>query len=88
MKIKNDYNLRKVAGDYIVVPLAEESKRIHGIFKINEVGAKLFELYQKGAEADEGVKLLIDTYGIDEDTASTDNKDFIELLNNYEMFED
>ncbi|MGN1134383.1 MAG: PqqD family protein, partial [Oscillospiraceae bacterium] len=88
MKIKTDYSLRKVAGEYIVVPLAEESKRVHGIFNINEVGAKLFELYQNGAESADGVKLLMDTYGIDEATATADNNDFVELLKKYELLED
>ena len=49
MKIKNDFILRKVADSYVVVPVGELTLDFNGIINLNETGAFLFGLLQKGA---------------------------------------
>lgn len=87
MKIKKGYNFRTIAGEKIVIPLGAESRKNHGIFKLNDAGAKLFELFQKGAELEDAVKLLTENYGVSEDEAKSDVNDFIDLINQFDMFE-
>ena len=50
MKIKDDFILRKVADSYVVVPVNSMTFDFNGIINLNETGAFLFELLQKGAD--------------------------------------
>lgn len=88
MKIKKGYNLRIVAGEKIVIPLADESRKNQGIFKLNDEGGDLFKLFQNGAEVADGTNLLCSKYGVPEEIAEADVKDFIEVLKRFEMLED
>lgn len=88
MKIKKGYNLRSVAGEKIVIPLADESRKNQGIFKLNDEGGELFKLFQNGAEIADGVKLLCSKYCVNEKDAETDVEDFVEVLRKFEMLED
>lgn len=87
MKIKKGYNLRTIAGEKIVIPLGAESRKNHGIFKLNDEGAELFELFQEGTELQDAVKLLTENYGVSEDEAKNDVSDFVNLINQFDMFE-
>lgn len=87
MKIKKGYNFRTIAGENIVIPLGVESRKNHGIFKLNEEGAKLFELFKNGAEIDDAVKLLVENYSVSEQQARDDVNGFVELIKQYDMFE-
>ena len=88
MKIKNGYNLRTVAGEKIVIPLADESRKNQGIFKLNEEGASLFLLFQQGAELSDGAELLIETYGASMEQAESDVKDFVDVLKQFNMIDE
>ena len=88
MKIKKGYSFKVVAGENIVVPLADESLKTQGIFKLNPQAAKLFELFLNGAEISDAVKLLTETYGISEYQAQADASEFVELLKSYNMIDD
>lgn len=87
MKIKNNYKIRAVAGENIVIPLGKESKRNEGIFRVNGSGAELFKLYQNDADIQAGMDLLVNNYGLDAEQAKQDVTDFIEMLKSYDMIE-
>ena len=53
MKIKKDFILRKVADSYVVVPVGKMTLDFNGIINLNETGAFLFGLLQKGADREE-----------------------------------
>lgn len=88
MKIKKGYNLRTVAGENIVIPLADESRKNHGIFKLNEEGSSLFKLFQQGAEVSDGAKLLAEKYEIPFEQAEQDTIDFVDILRKFNMVEE
>ena len=43
IKIKEGFLLRKVAGDHVVVPVGEAGKVFHGMIRLNDTGAFLWE---------------------------------------------
>ena len=53
MKIKNDFILRKVADSYVVVPVNSMTLDFNGIVNLNETGAFLFDILQKGTDKQE-----------------------------------
>ena len=72
MKIKNDFILRKVADSYVVVPVGELTLDFNGIINLNETGAFLFGLLQKGAEREELIEKLLDEYNVSPEKAAAD----------------
>ncbi len=62
MKIKDDFILRKVADSYVVVPVGSMTLNFNGIINLNETGAFLFGVLQKGAKEKELLEKMMDEY--------------------------
>ena len=78
MKIKDDFILRKVADSYVVVPVNSLTLNFNGIITLNETGAFLFELMQKGTEREELIAGLLREYEVTPEKAAVDVDKFIE----------
>jgi len=72
MKIKKDFILRKVADSYVVVPVGKLTLDFNGIINLNETGAFLFGLLQKGAEKEELLQKLLEEYDVTPEKAAAD----------------
>lgn len=82
MKINNNYVLREIAGDYIIVPIGENVKNFNGLIVINETGKFIWENLNKGIEEEKLISLLLEEYNVDEETATQDIREFISVLKN------
>ena len=87
MKIKEDFILRKVADSYVVVPVGRQTLDFNGILNLNETGAFLFELLQKGASRDELVEKLLAEYEVERDRAQADVDKFIQSVKDADVLE-
>ena len=87
MKIKEDFILRKVADSYVVVPVNKMTLDFTGIINLNETGAFLFELLQKGAERDELVDKMLEEYDVDREKAEVDIDVFIQKVRDADVLE-
>lgn len=81
MRIKDGFVLQEVADEYIVVPVAEEAERLHGIIKLNETGALIWKcLSQKDLSHEEIERKLISEYNIELGKAASDINAFVEKI--------
>ncbi len=80
MKIKDGFILREVAGSYLVVAVGAAVKAFNGMINLNETGAFLWKLLEKGATEEEAVAELLKEYDVDEETAKADVKAFVSKL--------
>ncbi len=80
MKIKDGFILREVAGSYLVVAVGARVKDFNGMVNLNETGAFLWKLLEKGATEEEAVAELLKEYDVDEETAKADVKAFVSKL--------
>lgn len=87
MKIKEDFILRKVADSYVVVPVNKMTLDFNGIINLNETGAFLFELLQKGAERDKLVDKMLEEYDVDREKAEADIDVFIQKVRDADVLE-
>ena len=71
MQIKDGYLLREVAGNIIVVPVGEASMDFNGMINLNESGAFLWKLLEKGADAKTLLNELVCEYDVSEEQAKT-----------------
>lgn len=87
MKIKDDFILRKVADSYVVVPVNSMTIDFNGIINLNETGALLFEILQKGADKQTLLKKLMSEYEVSADKAESDIDKFIQKLKDEDILE-
>lgn len=80
MKLRDGFMLKEVAGSYIVVPVGENLVDFSAMITVNETGAFLWELLQKGCEMDELVQRMTAEYDIAADIAKRDIESFLQIL--------
>ncbi len=88
MKLKIDYVLREIAGDYVLVPTGEAVAKFNGLFGVSEVGARILELLPECRDEDEITAKILEEYDVDEETAAADVREFISSLREKEIIED
>ncbi len=77
MKAKSDFLLRKISDSYVIVPVGSAVVDFSGLVNVNESGAMLFEMLQKGCEESDLVKKLLEEYDVEREVAEADVKKFI-----------
>lgn len=87
MKIKEEYVLKTVGNQTIVVPTGKEAVRFQGMITLNKTAKFLFSLLKEEQTEDTLVQKLIENYEIDEVRARTDVLSFIKLLNEHQLLE-
>ena len=87
MKIKDNFILRKVADSYVVVPVGKLTLDFNGIINLNETGAFLFELLQKGCEREALIAKLLAEYEVSAEKASADVDKFLEKVKESDVLE-
>ncbi len=88
MKIKDGYLLREVAGSNIVVPVGEGTIDFSGVITLNEVGAFIWKILEKGAAKEEVVEKMLSEYDVDKATAEKDIDEYISALKGAELIAD
>ncbi len=71
---------RRIAGEYILVPLVGWGADLDSIFHLNRVGAFVWERLDGGTNGSAIVDGLVDRFAVDRATAEADYVGFIEHL--------
>ena len=78
MRISENYILREIAGDYIIVPSGREVLHFQGLITVNETGVFLWKLLQeKECNLDELVKAVCNEFEVSEEMAREDIREFL-----------
>lgn len=89
MKIKDGFILREIVSSNIVVPVGDAQFSMSGVMTLNDVGAFLWKVLEKGdATEDELVSAVCGEYDIDEETARADIQRYIKKLRLNNIIED
>ena len=87
MKIHNDFILKEVAGNHLVIPTGEKMLDFSNVVKITESGVFLWEFLKKGTTEEELLQEMLKEYNVDEKTAKADIKAFVEVLRENKIIE-
>ena len=79
MKIKNEYVLKEIAGNNIVVEVGGKVN-FNGMMMLNETGAFLWKRLEKGADQAELAAALLEEYDVPYDKADEDVALFLQKL--------
>ena len=80
LKTKENFVLRTVAGQSVVVAVAQASVDFNGMLTLNESGALLWAVLEKGCEKADLTAALLAEYEVDEKTAQDSVERFLETL--------
>ena len=69
MKMKDGFVVRKIANQYMAVPVGARSKELHGMIGLNETAAFLWELLKEERTEEELADLLYKEYEVSEEKA-------------------
>lgn len=80
MRISDQFMLRQVADEYLVIPVGEAALRVKGLIGLSESGSLLYRRLQEGCSGEDLVRALLAEYDIDEQTARTDTQKFLDQM--------
>lgn len=82
MRINKDFTIQKVGTSYVAVPVGETSKDFHGMVRLNESAALLWnKMAECDCDEDALVAALLSEYDVTEDVARGDVRRVLALLN-------
>lgn len=87
MKIKENYVMREVAGQAIVIAIGEESKHFKGMINLNRTGRDVWKGLEKDLGLNEIIKNIVEKYEVDENIALQDVKNMIDRLESVGVLE-
>lgn len=80
MRISDQFMLRQVADEALVIPVGEAALKVKGLIGLSESGSLLYHRLQDGCTEEDLVRALLAEYDIDADTARADTRSFLEQM--------
>lgn len=80
MEIKKNFNLRKIAGEYILMPKNTSEESYSGLISLNEVEALVWKNLEECKNEEEILSLITNTYMVKKSDARKDLGDFLKQL--------
>ena len=80
MKVSNEFILRQLAGENLLVPVGSAAARFNGLITMNELGCFIFEALQTEHSRDQLLEAILTEYEVDEAAASADLDGFLDQL--------
>ena len=87
MRLKDGFLLRKVAGEFVVVPTGDAMVDFKAMISLNETGAFLWELLGDDCDIAYLCSRMVAEYDIDEATAMRDIEGFLKILSDNDLME-
>lgn len=88
MRIKDNFALRQVADTWCVLPLGEATLNLNGMLTLNDSGAMLWQVLEKGGSKVALVDALLNEYDVTREQALADVDEFIEKLRQVDCIEE
>lgn len=80
MTVSNDFILREIAGEFLLVPVGAASARFNGLITMNELGKFIFQALSEDLTARQVAEKITGEYEVDFATALADTEEFLDQL--------
>ena len=80
MKRNEDFLLRCVGGENVLIPVGEAARSFNGLINLNSTGTFLWEKLPEAADGAELAAMLAREFEVDESDAHKDTQEFLEQL--------
>ena len=80
MKLNENYVLRDIGNEKILIPCGKETRVLNGVMMPNEMAVFVWNNIESVSDIDELINLVLSEYDVDEDTAKRDIGNFVNNL--------
>ncbi len=80
MRIVKEFILRNIAGECVLVPTGATTQEFNGLITLSDSAKFIWENLEKAESFEELVKMMLEEYEIDEETAKADARVFLNQL--------
>ena len=80
MRIKSDFVLREIAGEYLIVTIVKSQEDFNGLIMVDEIGKFLWDNMQDEFEIETLVDRLTEEYDVKREEAVSDVTEFVGAL--------
>ena len=80
MEIKNEYIMRNIAGDDVLVPIGKTINNFNGLIILNEMAKFIWEKMPQAKDEEELLNYILDEYEVEREVAKSDLDEFLEML--------
>ncbi len=87
MKLKYEFAVREIVGDFVLVPLGEGALKLSGMITTNDVGAFLCELLKQDTTERALTERLVEEFEVDVATAADDVREFLDQMRQLDLIE-
>jgi hypothetical protein len=87
MRIKKELIMREIAGDVILVPVGQTLLENNGLFLLNEISGRIWELLQVEKSAEEIAAVLEEEYDAPAEKIRQDLDEFLDALVSHGILE-
>ena len=89
MKVSENYILRNIADEYMLIPVGEAALKTKGLIRLSESGYFLYKMLKDGRDISELPELLGNEYGVsDRDMLTNDVNAFLAQMKSAGILED
>ena len=88
MKLSDQFVLRDICGEYLLVPLGEKTKTYNGVFSLSETGAFIIQKLNDNQDIPVIAQSIAEEFDIDVAAAYEDVSSFIKQLREYGILTD
>lgn len=87
MKVKGEYVLREIAGDYILIPVGETALEMNGMITMDLVGVTIWKCLEQEKTEEEILREILENFEVEEDVAKADLTEFLIKLKEANLIE-
>lgn len=80
MKLKYDFTVREVVGEFVLIPMGADALAFSGMVTTNEVGAAVCQALREETTVDAILAQICDEFEVEPEEARADILEFLETL--------
>lgn len=88
MRASDNFILRQIADEYLLIPVGEAALKMNGMVRLSESGYLLFQKLQESCTRDDLVRTLLREYDVSESAAGADVDAFLASMQRLDMLEE
>ena len=85
MKVSNQFIMRTIADEHLLIPVGEAAISVKGLIALSESGALLYEKLKGGCSQEDLMAALMGEYEVSEDVAVQDVEAFLNQMRELNM---
>lgn len=80
MRVSDQFLLRTIADEYLLIPVGQAAMRLKGLIALSESGALLYNRLKDGCSRDDLVAALTEEYDVSSEEAGRDTDAFLDQM--------